>query len=83
MTPTPIYGIVYVSRDTGVLVRTTPTLNSEVIRGVYNNAVLEITGETVFADGYNWISVRTNEGFDGWVTVDVLRTATPVPDVTN
>ncbi|MBQ6483201.1 MAG: SH3 domain-containing protein [Anaerolineaceae bacterium] len=83
VTPTPIYGIVYVSRDTGVLVRTTPTLNSEVIRGVYNNAVLEITGETVFADGYNWISVRTNEGFDGWVTVDVLRTATPVPDMSN
>lgn len=83
VTATPVYGIVYVSRDTGVLVRTTPTLNSEVIRGVYNDAVLEITGETVFADGYNWISVRTNEGFDGWVTVDVLRTATPVADTTN
>ena len=83
VTPTPIYGIVYVSRDTGVLVRTTPTLNSEVVRGVYNNAVLEITGETVFADGYTWVSVRTNEGFDGWVTADVLRTATPVPDGSN
>lgn len=83
VTPTPVYGIVYVSRDTGVLVRTTPSLNSEVIRGVYNNAVLEITGETVFEDGYNWISVRTNEGFDGWVTVDVLRTATPIPDALN
>jgi len=80
VTPTPVYGIVYVRGDTGVLVRTSPSLNSDVIRGVYNNAVLEILGETVVADTYTWISVRTNEGFDGWVTVDVLRTATPVPD---
>ena len=50
-----------------------------MIRGIYNNAVLEITGETVQADGYTWISVKTNEGYEGWVTVEVLRTATPVP----
>ena len=79
MTPTPIYGIVSVRGDTGVLVRTTPSLESDVIRGIYNNAVLEILGETVFADGYTWIKVRTNEGYDGWVTVEVLRTATPGP----
>lgn len=80
VTPTPVYGIVYVRGDTGVLVRSQPSLMSDTIRGVYNNAVLEITGETVSADGYNWISVRTNEGFDGWVTIEVLRTATPIPD---
>lgn len=80
MTPTPIYGIVSVKGDTGVLVRKTPALESDVIKGIYNNAVLEITGQTVYADGYNWISVRTNEGYDGWVTVEVLKTATPSPD---
>ena len=79
VTPTPVYGIVSVRGDTGVLVRTTPSLESDVIRGIYNNAVLEITGETVQADGYTWISVKTNEGYEGWVTVEVLRTATPVP----
>ena len=80
MTPTPIYGIVSVKGDTGVLVRKTPALDSDVIKGIYNNAVLEITGQTVYADGYNWISVRTNEGYDGWVTVEVLKTATPSPE---
>ena len=82
-TPTPVYAIVYVRGDTGVLVRTVPSLNSDVIRGIYNNAVLEVLGETVDEDGYTWIKVRTNEGFDGWVTTDVLRTATPVPDGDN
>ena len=81
VTPTPIYGIVYVRGDTGVLVRTEPSLfKGDVIRGLYNDDVLEIIGETVEADTYTWISVRTNEGYDGWVTVDALRTATPVPD---
>ncbi len=80
MTPTPVYGIVSVKGDTGVLVRKTPALESDVIKGIYNNAVLEITGQTVYADGYNWISVRTNEGYDGWVTAEVLKTATPSPD---
>ncbi len=80
MTPTPVYGIVSVKGDTGVLVRTTPSLVSDVIKGLYNNAILEITGQTVYADGYTWISVKTNEGYEGWVTVEVLRTATPGPN---
>ncbi|MBR6089773.1 MAG: SH3 domain-containing protein [Anaerolineaceae bacterium] len=79
VTPTPVYGIVSVRGDTGVLVRSTPALGGDVLRGIYNNSVLEIIGETVFVDGYTWISVRTNEGKEGWVTNDVLRTATPGP----
>ena len=65
--------------DWGVLVRQTPSLGSDVIRSVYNDNVLEITGDTIFADNYSWISVRTNEGLDGWVIESALRTATPSP----
>ena len=79
VTPTPVYGIVYVRGDTGVLVRLTPALESEYVGGYFNNAVLEITGDSVQSDGYNWISVRTNEGYDGWVVDYALRTATPFP----
>lgn len=79
VTPTPVYGIVYVRGDTGVLVRLTPALESEFVGGYFNNAILEITGDNVQADGYNWISVRTNEGYDGWVVDYALRTATPFP----
>ena len=79
MTPTPVYGIVNVSGDWGVLVRKTPSLYGDVIRSVYNDNVLEITGDSFYADGMSWISVRTNEGFDGWVHEGALRTATPVP----
>lgn len=79
MTPTPVYGIVNVKGDWGVLVRQRPSTNSDVIRSVYNDNVLEITGETADGEGMTWISVRTNEGFDGWVTENALRTATPVP----
>lgn len=82
VTPTPVYGIVNVRGDTGVLVRKTPALVSDVVGGFFNNTVLEITGDMIEADGYTWISVRTNEGFDGWVTDNVLRTATPVPTET-
>ena len=78
-TPTPVYGIVSVKGDWGVLVRQTPSLGSDVIRSVYNDNVLEITGDTIFADNYSWISVRTNEGLDGWVIESALRTATPSP----
>ena len=83
VTPTPIYGIVNVRGNTGVIVRMTPSLISDVICGLFNDDVLIITGETVQADGYTWISVRTNQGFDGWVTDNVLRTATPVPTDVN
>ena len=79
VTPTPVYGIVSVKGDWGVLVRQTPSLGSDVIRSVYNDNVLEITGDSVFVDNYMWISVRTNEGYDGWVVETALRTATPSP----
>ena len=79
VTPTPIYGIVSVSGDVGLIVRKRPSVDSDVIRSIYNDNVLEITGESYSVDGINWISVRTNEGFDGWVVETALRTATPVP----
>ena len=79
VTPTPVYGIVSVKGDPGVLVRQRPSMNGDVIRSVFNDNVLEITGETFSENGMNWISVRTNEGFDGWVTENTLRTATPIP----
>ena len=82
VTATPVYAIVDARSDIGILVRKTPGMGSDYINdeGIYNNSILEITGETVNADGYDWISVRTNKGNNGWVIVDVLRTATSVPE---
>jgi uncharacterized protein YgiM (DUF1202 family) len=80
MTPTPIYGIVSVSGDVGLIVRKKPSVDSDVIRSIYNDNILEITGDNINVDGVSWISVRTNEGYDGWVVETALRTATPVPN---
>ena len=79
VTVTPVYGIVNAKGDVGVLVRKDPSLTADVIRSVYNDSVLEMTGETIERDGITWSSVRTNEGYDGWVAESVLRTATPEP----
>lgn len=79
LTATPIYGIVNAKGDVGVLVRKDPSTSADVIRSVYNDSVLEMTGKTMEKDGIVWVSVRTNEGFDGWVAEAVLRTATPEP----
>ncbi len=79
LTPTPVYGIVNAKGDVGVLVRKDPSTSADVIRSVYNDSVLEMTGETAEKDGILWVSVRTNEGYDGWVAETVLRTATPEP----
>lgn len=79
LTPTPVYGIVNAKGDVGVLVRKDPSTSSDVIRSVYNDSVLEMTGETAEKDGIIWVSVRTNEGYTGWVAEAVLRTATPEP----
>ena len=78
-TPRPVYEIVNLSGDVGVLVRIRPALDGDVYRAVYNGTVLEITGETVEADGLTWVSVKTNDGIEGWVSVEALQTATPVP----
>ena len=77
MTPTPIWGIVHVANDPGVYVRSTPATSAEVIRGYYNGNALEITGESVVVDGITWVSVRTFDGYDGWIIETALRTATP------
>ncbi len=79
LTATPVYGIVNAKGDVGVLVRKDPSITADVIRSVYNDSVLEMTGNTAEKDGILWVSVRTNEGYDGWVAESVLRTATPEP----
>ena len=80
VTATPVYGWVNVRGDIGVLVRKTPAYGDNVIRSVRNDNVLELTGETVVADGLTWISVRTDDGYDGWVAEENVRTATPAPN---
>ena len=77
MTATPVWGIIHVVNDPGVYVRSTPATSAEVIRGYYNGNALEITGESVVVDGITWVSVRTFDGYDGWIIENALRTATP------
>ena len=77
MTATPVWGIIHVNNDPGVYVRSTPATSAEVIRGYYNGNALEITGESVVVDGITWVSVRTFDGYDGWIIETALRTATP------
>ena len=77
MTPTPVWGIVHVSGDPGVYVRSTPATSAEVIRGYYNGSALEITGDSFVVDGITWVSGRTFDGYDGWIIETALRTATP------
>lgn len=77
MTPTPVYGLVYVKGDSGLLIRSKPSYDGSVIRSANNDSVLELTGERVESGGIIWISVRTNEGYDGWAAESAIRTATP------
>ena len=77
VTPTPVYGIVSVKGDSGVLIRKTPAVGSEVLKGAYNDSVLELLGESVSADGAVWVNVLTNEGNEGWIVESAIRTATP------
>lgn len=41
----------------GVRVRTTPGLSGTVIGSVHTGNVVNVTGETVFADGHSWVPV--------------------------
>lgn len=77
ITPTPVWAVVFVKGQPGVVVRKTPSAGSEQIRTVFNGDVLEITGDTVQEGGWAWVSVRTNKGEDGWIIASSARTATP------
>lgn len=77
--PTLIYGIVYVRDDIGLLVRKNPSFTADVIKSQYNDSILEMLDEAEEHDGILWVKVRTNEGYEGWVSAAALRTATPNP----
>ena len=79
MTPTPVWGIVHL-KDYAVYVRATPGMSGLMIRSYTNGSVLEITGDSVVIDGDTWLSVRTDDGSDGWIYGNYLWTATPVPE---
>ncbi len=75
--PTIVYGIVSVSNDVGLLIRTSPYISSDYLRSQFNGSMVEILGEQVENDGILWVKVRTNEGLEGWASAVALKT--PVP----
>lgn len=79
VTPTPVYGIIYVKGDVGVLIRERPGVSSDVIKSANNDSVLELSGNRIEKDGAIWVEVLTNEGLTGWIAENTIRTATPRP----
>ncbi len=79
-TLTPAYGIVDSHGDTGIIVREKPSIKSSIIRTIFNNSSIEVTGHIAFTDGEYWISIRTEQGWNGWVKRNDVILPTPVPE---
>ena len=78
VTLTPVYGIANFSGDTGIIVREKPSVNSNIISSISNNTNVEVTGHIVNTNGEYWISIRTTQGWNGWVRLNDMILPTPV-----
>ena len=80
ITLTPAYGIANIQGDTGIIAREKPSVNSNIIRSIPNNSNVEVTGHIVLSDDHYWISIRTEQGWNGWVRMNDLILPTPIPE---
>ncbi len=80
VTLTPVYGIANIQGDTGIVVREKPSENSNIIRTIPNNSNVEVTGHIALTNGHYWISIQTDQGWNGWVRLNDLILPTPIPE---
>jgi hypothetical protein len=52
--------------------RSAPSTQGVIIERIANGSVIAVTGETVHADGYDWVPVKTQSGKTGWVAAEFL-----------
>jgi uncharacterized protein YgiM (DUF1202 family) len=57
-------------------VRSGAGLSHSIIVTLWQGAPLTVTGDPVWADGYNWYPIRTGYGTEGWVAGSYLSSGT-------
>lgn len=57
---------------TSANIRAMPSASAAVVAAATNGQVLTVTGESVSADGYEWIPVKTADGVEGWIASQLI-----------
>ncbi len=82
-TPTPIYARVHVVPGNGALLRSEPGSQGVVIISLLNGYLVEILPESATVDNVVWVRVYVPDlDVTGWMQLNALATATPVPSAT-
>ncbi|MBN2385745.1 MAG: DUF389 domain-containing protein [Anaerolineales bacterium] len=75
---TPVYARIYSPTGGGALIRSEPG-GGTVVQSLINDTLVEVLPETQEANNATWVHIRTAEGVEGWILLNVLITATPSP----
>ncbi|MGE3271933.1 MAG: SH3 domain-containing protein, partial [Chloroflexota bacterium] len=71
---------IYDTGTQGANLRAKPGRNGSVLRSVPDGSMLTIIGENQTVDGITWRNVQTEDGTQGWLAEEVVRTVvTPTP----
>jgi peptidoglycan/xylan/chitin deacetylase (PgdA/CDA1 family) len=65
-------GVVVVTSESGVRLRTAPGTDSDLVKLLRNRTTLTIVEGPQKADKYTWWKVRMDDGTEGWVVEDFL-----------
>jgi hypothetical protein len=78
--PTPVWAKVYSPTFNGVMVRKAPGFAGEYLTSLLNDQPVQVLDDTQYVDGVYWAHVLLEDGTEGWMVLNLLRTATPVPN---
>jgi hypothetical protein len=74
--PTPVWAKIHAG-EKGAVIRETASGNSNIIKFMDNNSLVQLLPDTIARDGVLWIKVRLVDGHEGWMLRNLLITATP------
>ncbi len=81
--PTPVWAMVSVKGDNGIIIRAEPRFGEDVavVTSLINGLLVEILPDPPVDEGGGviWVHVRTVDNKEGWVIRSLLTTSTPTP----
>jgi hypothetical protein len=78
--PTPVWAKVFSPTYNGVMVRKSPGFAGEYLTSLLNGAPVQVLPDTQLVDNVYWAHVLLEDGTEGWMALNLLQTATPVPN---
>jgi hypothetical protein len=78
-TPTLVWAKITATGGNGAIIREKPDFKAPVVQSLLNGTLVQVLPEVENIGYVKWIHIRTVNGREGWIVLDLLRTATPPP----